>query len=152
MDLLVCNHKREGAFTLIEILLSMALLAILVAFSLPTFNVLFYTNDLDVAKNQVAQSLNRASFLSSASQGDTTWGVKVSAGEVVIFKGSSYAARDTEYDESYNISPSIALTGISEIVFEKMTGLPQTTGNIILTSPNGQTRTVTINAKGSINY
>ena len=143
---------RNG-FTLLEVLLSIALIAILVGLSLPVYYTLFSKNDLDVAKNQVAQSLGRAIFLSSASDGDTTWGVKILSGSVVIFKGTNYSTgRNSSYDETYPIASSITPSGLTEIVFGKMTGLPQTTGNIILTSTNGEIRTITINSKGTVSY
>jgi len=137
---------------LLEILLSIALISILVGVSLPVYYTLFSRNDLDVAKNQVSQSLGRASFLSGASVGDTNWGVKVLSGNIVIFKGTSYSGRDTNYDEIYGISSSIVPSGLSEVVFYKMTGYPLSTGSIILTSTNGETRTITINSKGSVSY
>lgn len=144
--------KSNYGFTLLEVLLSIALISILAGVSLPAYFTLFSKNDLDVAKNQVAQSLGRASFLSQASVGDTTWGVKVLSGNIVIFKGVNYAGRDATYDETYPISSSIVPSGLSEVVFYKMTGYPGVTGAIILTSTNGETRTITINSKGSINY
>jgi prepilin-type N-terminal cleavage/methylation domain-containing protein len=139
-------------FTLLEVLLSIALITILAGVSLPIYYTLFSRNDLDVAKNQVSQSLGRASFISAGSVGDSTWGVKVLSGNIVVFKGTSYALRDASYDEIYSISPSVTPSGLSEIVFSKMTGFPQSIGAIILTSTNGETRTITINSKGSVSY
>jgi len=144
------NVKR--GFTLIEVLLSMALIAILTGVALPAYFTLFSKNDLDVAKNQAAQSLGRAAFLSLASEGDTTWGVEISAENIVIFKGASYASRDEDYDETYPIASSITPSGLTEIVFDKMTGLPQSAGDIILTSTNGDIKTITINSKGAVSY
>jgi len=144
--------KKNKAFTLIEVLLSIALIALLAGISLPLYYTLFSRNNLEVAKNQVAQSLGRASFLSGASVGDTTWGVKVLPGSIIIFKGASYAGRDVNYDEIYGISSSVIPSGLSEIIFYKMTGFPVSTGSMILTSTNGETRTITINSKGSVNY
>jgi prepilin-type N-terminal cleavage/methylation domain-containing protein len=145
------KHKKTG-FTLIEVLLSIALITVLAGVAVPTYYSLFYKNDLDVAKNQVAQSLRRAEVLSSASDGDATWGLKIQSGSVIIFKGLNYTDRDIKYDEAYQISSSIVPSGLLEIVFNKMTGFPQLTGNIVLTSINGETRTITINAKGQIAY
>jgi prepilin-type N-terminal cleavage/methylation domain-containing protein len=144
--------KYSKGFTLLEVLLSIALITVLAGVSLPVYYTLFSKNDLDVAKNQVAQSLNRASFLSQASVGDTTWGVKVLEGSVIIFKGTNYSSRDASYDEIYGISSSIIPSGLSEVVFSRMTGFPGSVGGIILTSANGETKTITINSKGSISY
>jgi len=142
----------KNGFTLIEVLLSIALITVLAGVAVPTYFTLFAKNDLDVAKNQVAQSLGRAAFLSLSSDGDTTWGVKILTGSVIIFKGANYAGRDVDYDEIYSISSSIIISGLTEFVFNKLTGLPQTTGSITLTSVNGDTRTITINSKGTVSY
>ncbi len=149
------NNKKGlcAGFTLIEVLLALALVALLVGVSLPIYYTLFAKNNLDIAKNQVAQSLGRASFLSSASDGDMTWGVKILLGSVIVFKGTNYATgRDATYDEEYATSSAVIPSGLTEVVFNKMTGLPQTTGTIILTSTNGEVRTITINNKGAVSY
>jgi len=144
--------KKQKGFTLIEILLSISLITVLAVIAIPIYYSLLYRNDLDVAKNQVVQSLRRAEILSSANDGDITWGLKIQLGSVVIFKGASYSARDVNYDELYQISNSIIPSGLTEIVFAKMTGFPQSTGTVILTSQNNETRNITINSKGQISY
>ena len=80
------------------------------------------------------------------------WGVKILSENIVVFKGLNYAGRDVNYDELYSTSASVTPSGLSEIVFDKLTGLPQTTGTITLTSANGDVRTIIINAKGSVTY
>lgn len=142
----------KNGFTLLEVLLSIVLIGILVGVSVPAYYTLFYKNDLDVAKNQVAQSLGRAAFLALSSDGDNNWGVQIQTGVITIFQGASYSSRNTDYDETYSIASSITPSGLTEIVFNKMTGLPQSTGDIILTSTNGDTKTITINSKGTVNY
>jgi prepilin-type N-terminal cleavage/methylation domain-containing protein len=151
LKLQISNSKVKG-FTLLEVLLSLVLITILFSIAAPAYYGFFYRNDLDVAKNEVAQSLGRAAFLSSASDGDMNWGVKILSGNVIIFKGLSYGARDVNYDELYSIAGSIVPSGLNEIVFDKLTGLPQATGTIILTSASGEARTITINTKGSATY
>ena len=158
--------SSSKGFTLLELLLCFALIALLLGVSTPIYFSLFSRNDLAVATNEVAQSLGRASFLSAASQGDCAWGVKVIDGSIVIFKGAvvnnvcdaapTYSTRDADYDEIYSIASSVSVnqSGITEVVFYKMTGLPvpQDIGTITLTSTNGESKTITINAKGTITY
>lgn len=145
-------HAPRCGFTLLEVLLSVAIIGLLLAASVPLNLSLFYQNDLDVATNQIAQSLGRAASLSRAADGDTTWGVKVQTGSEVVFKGSSFAARDTAYDESYPLASSIAVSGTTEYVFAKGSGLPQATGSLTLTAANNNTKTITINSAGMVQY
>jgi len=144
--------KDQKGFTLLEALLSIVLISILTVIAMPVFYSLIPRNDLDVAKNQVVQSLRRAEILSLASDGDTTWGLKILSGSIVIFKGASYAARIVSYDEVYEISSTVIPSGLTEVVFNKLTGIPTATGITTLTSTNGETRSVTINAKGMVSY
>ncbi len=143
--------KGEG-FTLIELLLSISVIMLIAGLSAPVYQSFQVRNDLDIATVATAQSLRRAQMLSQAVDGDTTWGVKAQTGSVVLFKGANYAARDTSYDEIFDVQESIAPSGVSEIVFTKFAGLPQTAGTIIYTSNANETRTITINAEGMISF
>ena len=144
--------KNNAGFTLIELLLSIAVIILIAGMSAPVYQSFQVRNDLDIATVATAQSLRRAQILSQAVDGDTSWGVKVQTGSSVLFKGANYATRDTVYDEIFDVPESIAPSDVSEIVFTKFTGLPQTTGTIIYTSNANETRTITINVEGTISY
>ena len=141
----------EG-ITLIEVTLSIALIAIIAGISVPVYQSFQARNDLDIATVTIAHSLRRAQLLSQASDGDTNWGVVVQSTAISLFKGISYAARDASYDEIFDLPGSLAPSGVSEIVFTKFTGLPQTTGTIIITSNTNEARSITINQKGAVSY
>lgn len=138
---------------MLELLLVMASITIIASLSLPIYSALQPRNDLNVATNVTAQSLRRAQLLSQSGSGNTTWGVKVQPGSIVVFKGANYTSRDAAYDEIFPIAGNISVSGISEVVFDKTIGNAQTTGNLTLISPlNGENLTVNINAKGTVTY
>ena len=139
-------------FTLIEVLLSVVLIAFITGVSVPIYRSYLVKNNLDTATMIFVQSLRRAQGLSQAGEGDTTWGVNIETGLITVFKGASYAARDTTYDETFTIADSIGISGVQEIVFSKMYGEPQTTGSVTLSSDMGHSKTITINGKGFIDY
>lgn len=143
------THK---GFTLIELLLSVAIISLILGISAPVFQSFQVRNDLDISGVTLAQTARRAQMLARASDGDTSWGVYVTGGSIILFKGVSYATRDTTYDEVFTVPTSIVSTGLSEVVYAKFTGLPQTTGTITLTSSTNETRIITINAKGMVSY
>lgn len=143
------NNKK--GFTLLELLLSVAIISLLAGLSLPVYRTLMQKNDLDIATTTTALSLRRAQVLSQAVDGDTTWGVKTQTGSIVIFKGTSYATRDSTFDETFDVPTSISISGTTEYVFSKLTGLPQATGTVNL-STESDARTVTMNTKGMVNY
>lgn len=144
---------RKG-FTLLEVLLSIALLGLIAGFTTPIYSSFQNRNDLDIAISNTVQSLRRAQLLAQASSSDTSWGIKLQAGSLTIFRGSSFAARDSNFDEIYPMSTGITLSNLNEIVFDKFSGLPTgpSVGTITLTDPNNETKNITINAKGMFDY
>jgi prepilin-type N-terminal cleavage/methylation domain-containing protein len=144
--------KAKPSFTLLEVLLSVAIVGVLTAISIPVSRNLLIKNDVDVAAVNVVQTLRRAQILSQASDGDTTWGVRIQVGSITLFKGESYAVRDADFDEIFDLPNSITPSGLPEIVFAKLTGYPQITGTLTLTTSIGDVRSISINAKGTIEY
>ena len=61
-------------------------------------------------------------------------------------------SRDTSLDELFAVPTSIVSSGLSEIVFAKFTGMPIATGVTTFISPANESRTITINAKGMVDY
>lgn len=133
-------------------MLSIAAIGIIAGISVPIYQSFQVRNDLDIATITIAQTLRRAQALSQSVDGDTSWGVFIQSGSITLFKGVSYAGRDTNFDEVFDVPTSIIPSGLYEIVFVKFTGLPQTDGAITLTSNTNETRIITINAKGTVSY
>lgn len=146
-------HKNKG-FTLIELLLSISLIAVVTGIGAPIFARSQTKNDLDTAVETWVESIRRAEILSQANDGDSTWGVHLETGSITIFKGSSFAARDTNYDEVFSLSPAISSTGVTDLVMSKMTGYPNTTGTTTMTSNTNvvDTATITVNSSGMVQW
>ncbi len=144
--------KSDKGFTLIEMLLSVAMIGLIAGMGAPVYQVFQNRNDLAIAATTLAESLRRAALLSRAVDGDSGWGVYVATSTVTVFKGATYATRDTSADEATITSDGIGVTGTSEYQFTKFTGLPSAVGTTTLTSLNNETRVITINAKGTVTY
>lgn len=142
----------QKGFTIIEVLLSLAIIGILAGISTPIYQSFQVRNDLDIATVTIAQSLRRAQTLSQSVDNDSTWGIDVRSGSITIYKGVSYIARDSAYDELFEMPSSLTPSGMNGVVFNTLTGLPQKTGSIILTSNANETRTIIINSKGMVSY
>lgn len=143
---------NQRGFTLLELLLSVAILTLITGLSLPVYESFVRRNDLDLTTQSVAAAVRRAETYARGVNGDTTWGIRVQSNEVVLFKGASYAARDTAFDEKVSLPGTVTPSGLSELVFAKLTGAPSATGTITLASTTNDTRTITVNAKGMVNY
>jgi prepilin-type N-terminal cleavage/methylation domain-containing protein len=142
---------KQG-FTLVELLLSVALIAILMGIMLPVFYGFRTRHDLDIAAESVASSLRRASVLARGVESDMDWGVVIATGTITIFRGSSFAARAAADDESIAVPDTFRLDGLQEVVFERVTGFPRSTGTTTITAISGEARTVGINARGMVSF
>ena len=145
----ICSNK---GFTLMEVLLAMVVVTILAGFSIPVYRYFQTQNDLNIVRDEIVHSFRRAQILSQAMEDDISWGVDVRVGQITLFKGTSYASRDGNFDEVYDFSNNISFSGLGEIVFEKFTGEPNVTGSVTATSVLGDSVVVTVNGKGMVEY
>ncbi len=143
--------KLRG-FTLLEMALSISILGIIFGMIGPLYHTFMVRNDLDITVQTMVQSERRAATLARSLDGDSVWGVHVATGSILIFKGASFADRDIAYDEGTDIPTSISFSGLTDIVFNKKTGTPQSVGTTTFTSVTNETRNVTINQKGMVDY
>lgn len=144
---------NDRGFSLIEVLMSVAIMSVLAGLSLPIYQSFQNRNDLDITAEATANALRRAQAYARSVKGDSQWGVGVQSSAITLFKGATFASRDTAYDETIALA-NISVSGLSEVLFSKMSGAPNIVGtdSITLTSMNNDVRTVTINAKGMVSY
>lgn len=144
---------NEKGFTLLEVLLSVIILSIVAGLSLPVMASFDGRNDLDVTAQSIAMQLRRAGTYSRGANGDSQWGVHAQSDSVTLFRGATYASRDSSYDETIPIPTSFTVSSTGDLVFSKVDGSPSSNGSITLTNTNSnETRTITVNAKGMVSY
>jgi prepilin-type N-terminal cleavage/methylation domain-containing protein len=142
----------QRGFSLVEMLLSVSIITLLGGLSLPLYAGFVNRNDLDLTAQNLASAMRRAQSFARAAKNDSGWGVEVTTGAIVIFKGTSYAGRDTAFDETTVMPDDITPSGMTAITFAELTATPSTNGTATLTSNTNSIRTVTINAKGMVEY
>jgi prepilin-type N-terminal cleavage/methylation domain-containing protein len=144
------SKKNLGGFTLIEILIVISLISILIFF-LVSIGLNFYkSQQLESQAQTILQILRRAQLKAMAIEFDSSFGVYLTNSNYTLYKGSSYATRDLQYDEVFELPEIINVKGLSEVVFSKSEGKPNITGNIILTA-DSQQKIININEIGRIN-
>lgn len=142
---------RQHGFTLVEILLSVGILAALAGLSLPVYMSFVARNDLAVSAQDLASLVRRAELYSRSGHDDSAWSVHFASGSAVLYKGSDYAGRDTAHDETMPIPATVTVAGLGTVTFAKLTGQPSTTGAVTLSTATN-TRILTLNGKGAVSY
>lgn len=143
------NTHDQSGFSLIELILSIAIIGILTGITSVVYYSLQVKNGLDIAAVSLAQSLRHAELRARGSDSDSAWGVYLQTGSITVFKGTAYASRDQTKDDVVSIPAGITLSGIREVAFAKFTGIPSTTGTITLATTT-DSKIVSINSKGLV--
>jgi prepilin-type N-terminal cleavage/methylation domain-containing protein len=145
--------KNKKGFTLVEMILALAMLFVLFAIASPFYQKYQSKNDLDLAVISVAQNLRRAQTLAQGMDANSNWGFYLQSGSMTVFRGASYATRDSGFDELINMPEVVVPSGLTEVVFTKFTGLPASVGTITLTNTSiNEVKNITINSKGMVDY
>jgi prepilin-type N-terminal cleavage/methylation domain-containing protein len=151
------RHEDTRAFTLIEILIVVMLMAILTVVTIRGFHTLSINKPLESEVQHVVGELNRARSLTLASQNADQYGVHLESSRVTLFEGTSFvngAASNTVATLSPTVTiSSIALTGGgSDVVFQRLTGKTTQDGIIKLSAVSSSTvsKTITVYQSGVV--
>ena len=145
------NLNKKSAFTLLEIILVFALIAISAGIVAPIYYSAKSNDDFNNSFSTLVSSLRRAQILSMASLNDSSWGLKLIDNKIIIFKGDSYLNRLVDYDEIVSVNRNIQSSGLDEVVFSKYTGRPNLSGDI-LWQLSSLEKTLNINELGIVDY
>lgn len=118
----VCMFKKfrnKKGFTLIEILVSVALIGSLLTLSVPTYSRFQKSNSLESASRITIAAVNEAKVLSSSMQENDLWSVYIDSNGVTVFKGPEYDSRDTLDDRRFPFPTSVAVSGDTVFSFSK---------------------------------
>lgn len=130
-----CNNQKSG-FSLIEVLLSVAIVSLLVFAAIPLIMPAYYRHQLSESVGRTQGFLRTAHRYAQAGYYDNAWGVFYETdtvpNKIYIFRGSDFQQRDQSFDEIYSLNNSISIEGFPEegIVFGRGTG--QTDGHQII--------------------
>ena len=150
-------------FTFVEILITTGIFLILAAASLPIYNSLQVSTQLNEHSAQITQALRVARERAVSGLNDSAHGVFFNinlsgADKYVLYQGSSYVTRVTAYDQekfledSFNFGNSgFILVGTdTDVNFSKTLGKPNDTGMLIINHNISGQRKIIVNAIGAV--
>lgn len=145
---LAFKFNSSRGFTLIEVLIAVAIMAILGLIALSAYNTLTKQVDLDSTSQSIISTLQLARSQTLASEGDTRYGVHFDSGQYVLFAGDTYTAGDPA-NKVYPLSSSeIYLVNLNgggnEVIFDRIRGTTSQDGSISLRLTETPSRTITI--------
>lgn len=141
----------KRGFTLVEMLLVIAILAIVSFVAVGLVSNSVPRNQLQAQTDALLGMTRRAQERTVNGLEGGVWGVHVEAGQATLFLGESFVARDAAFDETRILPVAVSVSGSTDAVFVRRTGMPQQEASFILTDQaTSLTRTITIHASGSI--
>jgi len=147
--------KRTAVgFSLVELLVVLTIMSIIGAFAITGFKDYARFQQYDASVATVKSTFIDARVRARSAELDQSYGVKILTNSLVVFRGSTYSAgastNETVTLTGVTLSRSLS-GGTDQIVFNKLTGLPNVTGTItIVGSEHVATTTLTITAAGVI--
>lgn len=137
-------------FTLIEFLVVIVIFAVLISLTVPLGMDFYRNQQIDAQSQGVLQVLRQAQLKARSGEMDSSFGVYLTNDSYTLFKGASYDSRDLPYDRVFALPTIIRVSGLGEVVFSKLEGKPNVTGDIVLSSGK-DSQTINVNEVGRIN-
>lgn len=139
-------------FTLMEVLLSLAIIGILTGISIPMYGGIQGRESLSSSVTSSVEMLRLAQSYARNGYYDDSWSVRFSSNSATLYKGSSYTSRNTTYDETISLATGTSVIGSPiDIHFQKLNGNPVSDISIQL-QRNATQKNININSQGMVQY
>lgn len=145
-------HNKRRGFTLIEIVLVIAIMGILAAATTP-YTVSFYKRfQLDSERNKFVSLLRQARTMSMAGENSQIHGIYITSSQFIIFEGATYATRDSTKDQTFSRESGVTISGSGypEFKFNYLTG--KTASKSWTLDNTTKNAKVTVNSEGRIDW
>lgn len=145
--------NKEDGFTLVELLIVIAVTLALAATAMPLYGRLQSARQLDAEMTLIIQNLRLARGRSVAGINNSVHGVEFASNRYILYQGSSYAARDEDFDQVFVLDSSLTISSnlaSNEVDFSKGIGLPDNTGSITISHGVTGSRVISVNSLGKV--
>jgi len=91
------NNK---GFTLVEVLLTIAIFLIVGGLSSPFYARFLIQNNVSNVVDQLSGQLRKAQIYSMMGRQNGSWGVTINSGAIILYQGTSFVSRNSAFHES----------------------------------------------------
>lgn len=147
---------KKNGLTVIEFLVVIAILAILVTFSLVMVRSFQKEKILDTTTEEMVSTLRLAQSKTLASEGASSFGVYFEADKFILFKGIVFDSTSSD-NEVHQLPSELTISEINllvgpAVVFERLTGFTANSGfiKIEVVGDNTKNRTIFIDFSGTV--
>lgn len=151
--------RPQHGFTLVELLITLAVMGIISVFSFPFFRSYAAQQQFDSVNDELSASLHRTQGKAMSGENGSPWGIHWGSGQYTIFSGTNYNERDPQFDipVSYSSSVTIDTSAISgmnpypqDLLFQQLSGEILTPGTLRLSSKSDDSESYLLQSSGQI--
>lgn len=147
------NRNFTTGFSLFEVMIAMAIIAVLAGFIYSGFSVYFKKSTLDANYSAVRSLLNFARSESLSAKNASDFGVHFDSTSATLFQGSAYSLNDPN-NIRLTVTPYVSISAInlgggSDVVFGRLRGSADHSGTVVLSLVGDSSRTKTITIYGT---
>ncbi len=133
-------------------MLVLGILAVVFAAAVSPLYSVVGTYEMEDANTSIVQALRQSQGEAIAGVGGLPHGVHRSGNAFTEFTGGSFATRVMAFDRTFMIPSNITLSGATDILFNLSTGFADALASITLSRALSNSRTVMVNAVGSVDW
>lgn len=146
--------NTKSGISMIEILISIAIILIIFGISLATYYSSKKSSELNTTADSILFKLEQAKSSAMAGKYGLGSGVAFSSTTYTFFIGNSFTASSSNqlYEIPAGYSISVVPNGITNIIFSRLTGIPQTMATVTLSRTASSTikKDIVIGNQGEI--
>ncbi|MEK7227872.1 MAG: prepilin-type N-terminal cleavage/methylation domain-containing protein [Patescibacteria group bacterium] len=145
----------KKGLTLIELIMVVAVIAIIVAITVPALISFRKNQAIQNTTNAITSLLEEARTKTLASYNNTFYSVHFETDKATLFTGSTYSSSDTTnkvvlYDTPVVLQSTSLSGGGVDVIFDRLKGTTSKYGTIMVQIPSGTSKTITISSGGVI--
>ena len=139
----------KSGFSLVELLVVIGILLVLGGGGLVVSGQFLNRRSVGQTISSLKEAIREAELNSINGKEGSRWGVKTESDRITVFAGDSFATRNSELDEVWDLSRGVSLND-KEVVFSRWLGYPLSGGVEFQVSWEGGSQSILVNSVGGI--